>query len=301
MVGLSLALLVGLGGYELLGPEGRPGSPAGSWTLTPHQGLGAWVDAYDWTRELGGTAPAVDVDDIDAMATAGVQTVYIQTTHRRSAAVVMEPELLDELIDRAHLNRMHVVAWYLPTFVDVDADLERLVAAAALRVDGLGVDIESTDGVTDPAVRNQRLLALSRRLRDAVATDHVLAAITLSAVHVQAVNPAFWPNYPYAQLAETYDVILPMAYWTIRRDPYADGFRYVSENIGRIRSVVGPTVPVHVAGGLADGATVEDLAGMVRAIEEGGALGGSLYDWATSTPEQWRALAGLRALRSSGD
>ena len=47
----------------------------------------------------------VDLTDIDAMADAGVQTVYVQTSHDRSAADVIEPDRLDELIDRAHAER----------------------------------------------------------------------------------------------------------------------------------------------------------------------------------------------------
>lgn len=281
------------------GPD-RPGPPPGSWTLLPHQGLGAWVDAYDWTVELGGADPAVGPDEIDAMADAGVQTLYLQTGHRRSVHDVMEPERLDELIDRAHARGLHVVAWYLPTFVDPDRDLRRLLAAAALKVDGLAVDLEATD-VTDVVERNRRMLELGRRLRAALDDDQVLAAITLSAVHVQVVNPAFWPDYPWAELAADYDLIMPMAYWSIRRGELADGERYVRENVDRIRASTGdPAVPIHVIGGIADAASVADLEEMVAVVEERGALGGSLYDWATSNPAQWEALQPLRALRPGG-
>lgn len=47
--------------------------------MVVHEGLGAWVDVYDWTVELGGKEPTVDVEDIEAMADSGVQTVYLQT------------------------------------------------------------------------------------------------------------------------------------------------------------------------------------------------------------------------------
>ncbi len=36
---------------------------------------------------------------------------------------------------------------------------------------------------------------------------------------------------------------------------------------------------------------------MVAAIDAHAAPGGGLYDWATSTPEQWAALAPLRDLQ----
>jgi hypothetical protein len=189
------------------------------------------------------------------------------------------------------------VAWYLPTLLDIDDDLARLEAAAALRVDGLGVDIEST-AVEDPAERNRRLLELSRRLRASLGGDRTLAAITLSSVHVGVVNPAFWPDYPWIELAGTYDLLMPMAYWTLRRGDLRDGSRYISENVVRIRAEVGPTVPIHPIGGIADAASLDDLRGFLAAVDATDAIGASLYDWATSTPQQWRALAPLRDLRA---
>ena len=129
---------------------------------------------------------------------------------------------------------MHVVAWYLPTLVDVDRDLQRLLAAADLPVDGLGVDIEATD-VADPAERSQRVIDLSARLRSALGDDKALAAITLSGVHLQVVNPEYWPGYPWAEIGATYDAVLPMAYWSLRRGELRSGSRYVGENIDLVR------------------------------------------------------------------
>jgi hypothetical protein len=300
VVATTVVLLLGALGWRVFGPEGRPGRPPGSGTLVPYEGLGAWVDAYDWTNELGGASPSVDVTDIDAMAAAGVQTLFLQTSHRRSASTVMEPERLDELIDRAHRHHMHVVAWYLPTFVDLEVDLARLEAAAALEVDGLAVDIESVE-VADVAERNRRVLELSQRLR-AAEPERVLGAITLSSVHVQVVNPAFWLDYPYDQLADVYDVLLPMAYWSLRVGDLKDGERYVGENIDRIRAAIDdPDFPIHAVGGIASEVTPGDVTGMLRAIQARNVIGGSLYDWATSNPQQWELLQPLRSLRPGTD
>jgi hypothetical protein len=266
----------------------------GAWTLGPHRGVGVWLDVYDWTNELTGGQPSVQAADIDRMAELGIQTLYIQTAHRRSTADVIEPDRLMPFIDRAHARGMAVVAWYLPTLEDVTIDLRRLVAAARLPVDGLGVDIESR-AVADPAERTRRLLDLSARLRQAVG-PRALAAITPSAVHLQVINPSFWPGFPWPQLADVYDAILPMSYWSVRRSEWRSGERYVGENIDRIRASTGrPDVPIHAIGGIADAASVPDVEGMVRAIEARGILGGSLYDWDTSQPAQWDALRPLRA------
>ena len=232
------------------------------------------------------------------MADAGVQTLYIQTAHTRSATVgVMEPERLAPIIQRAHNHRMHVVAWYLPTFEDVDADLARLTESAALDVGGLAVDIEST-AITDIAERNRRLLDLSTRLRAAIGPDRVIAAITPSAVHLQVVNPTYWPAFPWPELAATYDAILPMSYWSIRKGDLRNAEPYTGDNLDRIRASTGdPDIPIVPVGGLAEDSTAADLEGMVAAIEKRQVPGGGLYDWASSTPEQWAVLAPLRDLQ----
>jgi len=267
-----------------------------AWTVTPYQGLGVWIDVYDWTDEITGGSPRVGVDTIDQMADQGIQTIYVQTSHRRSASDVMEPDRLLPMIDRAHARGMHVVAWYLPMFEDPALDLQRLVAASNLPVDGLGVDIESL-AIADPGERTRRLLDLSTQLRAAVGTK-AISAITPDAVVQQVINPGFWPGFPWPEVGQMYDVVVPMAYWSVRGQPeWRSGARYVAENIDRVRAATGrPDVPVHVAGGIADGVTAEDLIGMVDAITSRGALGGSLYDWATSNPSQWELLRALRVL-----
>lgn len=266
---------------------------AQSWTLGPYQGVGVWLDVYDWTNEITGGNPRVGPESIDQMADLGIQTLFIQTAHRRSAADVIEPDRLQQLIDRAHARGIAVVAWYLPSLVDVPTDLRRLVAASQLPVDGLGVDIEALD-VADPAERTRRLLELSTALRQAVG-PRALSAITPSAVHLQVVNPGFWPGFPWPELAATYDVIVPMSYWSVRRPEWRQGERYTGENVDRIRASTGRAdVAIHVAGGIADNVTTDDVAGMVRAIQGRSILGGSLYDWNTSQPWQWDLLRALR-------
>lgn len=270
-------------------------SPTGPWSLEAYRGLGAWVDVYDWSVEFTGGAPTVSLAQIDEMAQRGVQTLYIQTGHRRSGADIMEHQRLLDLINRAHSHGMQVVGWYLPMLEDLVTDLRRMVAPATqLPLDGFGVDIESL-AVRDVRERNHRLLTLSMRLRAALGPDKALSAITPSAVHVQVVNPGFWPDFPWAQLAGAYDVFQPMAYWSVRRTEWRNGERYIGENIDRIRIATGrPELPVHPVGGIADGASVPDVEGMLRASTSRGAIGLSLYDWRTSNPAQWAVLAPIR-------
>jgi hypothetical protein len=262
------------------------------WTLGPYQGVGVWLDIYDWTNIQTNGRPKVGIADLDIMSYLGIQTIYIQTAHRKFDADIIEGDRLGPFIDRAHALGMSVVAWYLPTLEDTFVDLRRLVGATNLPIDGLAVDIESL-AVGNPAERTRRLLELSTALRQVMGT-RAIGAITPSAVHLQVVNPNFWPGFPWPELGSTYDVIVPMSYWSVRRPEWRSGERYIGENIDRIRASTGrPDMPINVAGGIADGITLEDVSGMVRAIQARGIMGASLYDWNTSQPAQWDVLRAL--------
>jgi hypothetical protein len=295
--GVGLGLLAAGGVVAWVGRDEDDPRPDGAWTLRPYTGLGAWVDAYDWSRALGGPNPAVGPNGVEAMAAAGAQTLFLQTAHSRVDEDVLEPTRLQELIDGAHEAGLHVVAWYLPGFTDPAEDLRRLEASAALDVDGLAVDLEAVSE-EDVALRTTRMVELGTALREHVGEEKVLGAITLSTIHLQVVNPAYWPGYPYGELADVYDVVLPMAYWTQRKPDLRHGDLYSAQEIQRLRTAVGADIPVHLIGGLAEDASVADVQAMVATITEAGAIGGGLYDWATSTPQQWAALAPLQSLRT---
>ncbi len=260
--------------------------------LAPYDGLGTWVDAFDYgpAYQTGGHEPAVTPDDVDAMADAGVHTLYLQANRddERSPDGWVDEDLLAEFVVRAHERDMAVVGWYLPTFRSVRTDLGYVrdlldYEFAGHRLDGVGVDIEFTEAVPNPAVRNQRLLRLSERLTE-VAGPEPVSAIVLPPVLTEVVNPDFWPAFPWAELEPLYDIWLPMSYWTLRTETsgYNDGATYFTESVERMRADLGNEAAlVHGIGGIGDETTGEDLVAFVGALEEVGAVGGSIYDWAT--------------------
>jgi len=245
-----------------------------------------WSAAYDGTADL---QPA----DVDTMAAHGVQTLYIQTSRFNRDEDVLEPAVLRAWIDRAHANGIKVVGWYLPTHEDEARDLRRLVAAAQLPVDAIGVDIEST-AQTDVAERNRQLVDLSAQLRGSTAKP--MGAIVIPPVVTDILNRKYWPNFPWKAVANVYDVFLPMGYWTNRTgSDWRDAHTYTAKNIDLVRQLTGRPVPIHAVGGIADETTADDVAGLVAAVAERGALGGSLYDAKTTTnPDLWPALQPLR-------
>jgi hypothetical protein len=269
-----------------------PPAPAGS--IQPYVGLGTWVDVYDWSDYRGAT-PTVGPNEVDQMADAGVQTVFLQTAKGDTPDDINRRDLLLPIIDRAHARGMKVVAWYLPTLDDPANDLRRLIASANLDVDGLAVDIESRS-VSDVNERNRRLIDLSSQLRNAL-PGRAIGAIVLPPVVLEVVNTNYWPNFPYREILPFYDVWQTMGYWTNRKadSGYRDAYRYTDENMRRLRNNLGTDVPVHPVGGIGDQTTAGDIDAFLRASVEQHALGGSIYDWRTTKPEQWGKLRGFRA------
>jgi hypothetical protein len=264
--------------------------------LAPYAGLGTWIDVYDWSTTFNRGTQLVELADIDRMAASGVQTLYVQTSKWDAPTDVLEPERLLPLIHRAKAKGMHVVAWYLPTFVDPPADMGRLMAASRIPgVDALAVDIESLK-FADVPERNRRLLEISTNLRAAL-PGVALGAIPYPPVVTEVINPNLWPGFPWQALAPLFDVWLPMSYQSDRKPEsgYRDAYRYTAENIDRMRARLGrPDVPVHTIGGIADRTSPADVVAMVRAAAERKVLGGSLYDWRTTGPELWPALQPFR-------
>lgn len=277
-------------------PAQTPTRPvAGS--IEPYLGLGTWVDVYDWSHYKGST-PTVGPDQVDQMAAAGVQTLFIQTTKHDAPGPgdILEPDLLLPIIERAHRHGIEVVAWYLPTLEDPGNDLRKLVASANLDVDGIAVDIEARN-VRDVNDRNRRLIDFSSAARELL-PDRAISGIVLPPVLLEVVNPNYWPGFPWREIAPYYDVWQTMGYWTDRTwaSGHREAYSYTSENLRRLRANLGlPDALVHPVGGIGDETNDTDLDGFLRAAVEHRSIGGSIYDWRTTKPEAWGKLRGFRS------
>ncbi len=284
-------------------PLALPGG--GDFTVGAYEGLGTWVDVFDFVPayQQGGAAPTITAADVDVMAALGVRTIFLQAARNdaRTPEGIVAPDLLRPFLEKAHAHDMKVVGWYYPNFADVNLDLDRLKQivqfdAGGQRFDGVAVDIEDNQAVADPADRSARLVDLSKRLREAVGPDVAVGAIVMPAVQTEVVNPLYWPTFPWADLKPYYDVWLPMAYWNFRQDPYHSGYTYVTESVRRMRDLVGdPDLEVHPIGGIADVITEAEARDFVRALTDTDAVGGSLYDYRTTPGGVWGALRGVDA------
>jgi hypothetical protein len=226
----------------------------------------------------------------------GVTTLYLETSNYSQKIDLVRPQGLGRFLDAAHANGLRVVAWYLPSLANVARDLRRALAAIRFQspqgasFDSFALDIEAS--VVKPvAKRNARLLALSGRLRAAVGPDYPLGAI-IPAPRGMDLNPTYWPRFPYAALARSFDVFMPMGYFTYRFKSGAAARAYTAANVELLRERADDAdLAVHAIGGLAGAATVAQVRAFAAAAAAEGALGASLYDYASTSAAQWRALS----------
>jgi len=264
-------------------------------SVSAYQGAGAWVDIYS-TRALARPEAVVA-----KLAAERVPTLYLETAnHRQRRGVdIVHPGQTERFIDAAHARGIKVIAWYLPSFKDLDSDFRRSMAAIEFetargeRFDGFALDIESGE-VASVERRNARLLELSRDLRTAVGRNYALGAIVPDD-RSTAPSRSLWPRFPYRSVAQIYDVFLPMAYSTFRVKGPRAVRTYIRDNVTRIRARTGrPRVPVHIIAGLADGLSPAEAGAVADGATAARAWGASFYHFGLSGPEEWAALKRLR-------
>jgi hypothetical protein len=255
-----------------------------------YQGLGTWVDVWDGPVWANPEAAVARMRDL------GVTTLYLETGNYSQKVDLFRKAGIGRFVDAAHANGLRIVAWYLPSLQNLARDLRRSLAAVRFRspqgdsFDSFALDIEAKV-VPSAAKRSARLLALSAQLRAAVGNRYPLGAI-IPPPRGMDLNPKYWPGFPYEELTKAYDVFLPMGYFTYRVKTAAGAHEYTASNLQLLRERTGDDgLQVHAVGGLAAPATVAEVKGFARAAAEQGALGASLYDYATTSSAEWHALS----------
>lgn len=288
-MGLRLSVCLGALALILAVPAG---GAAHARDVSAYEGLGTWVDVWDATVWK---APEAAVDQMSAH---GVTTLYLETSNYTRTVDLFQPAGIGRFLDAAHEAGIRVVAWYLPSFANVARDLRRSLAAIRYRspggesFDSFALDIEASV-VKPAATRTARVLALAGRLRAAAGPSYPLGAI-IPAPRGMDLNPTYWPGFPYQQLAQSFDVFLPMGYFTYRFKTAAASRDYTQLNVDLLRERAGnEALPVHAVGGLASAASVAQVRAFAQTALEAGATGASLYDYASTKPAQWRALASV--------
>jgi hypothetical protein len=288
-IALALALLSLAGVATSSAPAGSPDRADAA--LQVYGGLGSWLDIFatgSWSR------PGAIVAAAQAY---GVGTLYLETSNYSQTSAIVRPAALGRFLDAAHAAGLRVVAWYLPGFVDPSLDARRALAAIRFRsshgaaFDSFALDIEASV-VSNVSLRNARLLALARLLRRSVGPAYPIGAIIPSPVGMQR-HPHYWPRFPYAALAGSFDAFLPMAYFSYYAHTPAAAYAYARDVVTAIRARTGdPDVLIHVIGGSSSVIPSANVSGFVRAVSDCGAQGISLYAFPETNAQEWSDLAG---------
>jgi hypothetical protein len=256
-------------------------------------GLGTWIDVYD--TALYGTPSLV----ASRLASRGVETVWVETSNDRSTVDLVDAVRLGRLVDALRSRSIRVVAWTLPGHDDQARDVRRALAMLRFRTpagaafDGVALDIESLRE-KNVARRTVRMLRLLDRLRaEAEQTATPVAAIAYPPRALER-HARWWPGFPWAEVARRVDAIVPMLYTGGGFRGYDATYGYVARSLRLLRAAIGPDLPVHAAGGVANRMTAEELQGFTDAVTDDGTVTGwSLYDLQTTTTTGWIALARL--------
>lgn len=263
--------------------RGRPAPPD---PLAAYRGLGAWVDLFDYGHP--DSLPPITV--VDELAARGVRTLFLQTSRWTHAGDLTRPAEADAFLEAAHARGVGVVGWYLPGFADVERDVRASLAVLAHRTpsgegfDGFAADIEDDRAVDGDRGRFDAGIAeYARRLREA-APGAVLGAIVPDAKNNERASSR-WAGFPWPEIAARFDVVLPMAYWSVTKAascPGYDAAAYIREVAGKTRALMVEARPLHLIGGIADCIQPDEVPAYVDAAREAGSIGGSLYDFLTT-------------------
>ena len=259
--------------------------------LTAFRGLGSWLDVFDHTND-----PSTVVPLVRSMHAKGTKTLYLETARYSTKGDFEYPKAMGAALDEAKKLGMRVIAWYPPDFKDVKADLQRSIAAIEYRspggnrFDAFAADIEYTAGVPDHAKRNKLTVDYSKTLRHAAGKTYPLAAIVIPPSWLER-SPERWPDFPWKQVGSSYDLVMPMEYWTaIGKDPKT-AYDLTKTDTEKTRTLTGR--PVHIIGGLGQDADAKQTASYVKAVKASGSLGGGLYDFRTTRSDVWEELRKL--------
>lgn len=256
--------------------------------ITVFGGLATWIDVYDTALYASPNAVAA------RLAARGVRAAWIETANDRSTVDVVDAARLGVFVDALHARGIRAVAWYLPGHDDQARDVRRSLAMLRFRTpsggafDGVALDIESLRE-KNVARRTARMTALLTRLRREAGSTP-LAAITYPPRALER-HATWWPGFPWTTVAARVDALVPMLYTGGGFKGYDATYGYVARSLRLLRAAVGPDVPLHAAGGVANRMTPEELKAFADAVvDHGGVIGWSLYDLQTITGAGWRAL-----------
>lgn len=255
-------------------------------------GKGMWI--YEFPRTEGG-----NMDAIVAKAKAtGITHVYPRMGSHWDGFNARQH--FDAFLPKAHAAGLLVFGWDFPRLGNsLPSDIERArtminyTSPSGDRLDGFSADIETINegSHVSPDIAS----AYGKALREIAGPDFTLIAT------VPRPSPRHRPDYPYAQIVESFDAIAPMIYW-LNRQPDTDviGAMDILSQFGKPVFPVGQAYDGKPEGGRAGVPPPEELQRFMRTSLAKGATGVSFWSWQAADRPAWDAIRDAWEYRGPG-
>ncbi|HEX5416982.1 MAG TPA: hypothetical protein VFZ25_15065, partial [Chloroflexota bacterium] len=264
--------------------DGRP-------IWSPVTGKGMWVPI-----------PLLQMTSPEALVSAaselGLTHLYVEVGS--SGGGFYGTSQLDRLVPVAHAHGIAVIGWVMTTLDDLPGDVALCKQIASYRspdggrLDGIAPDIEHN--MYPPDVKT-----FAQVLRYQVGPKELLVGVIYPA------GTWIGQQHPIVgALSRSFNVLAPMDYWHDDRGHFSDALiqSFVAKSVSDIHQIAGPNYPVAVVGQAydpfardgtgADNPAGHEVTAALAAARRSGAIGVSLFQWGTTTPDEWNALREFR-------
>ncbi len=244
-------------------------------------GKGMWM--WQPFKSDGGDVKAI----INRAKAVGLTHIYVRTGSSWDGFYA--GPFLDKILPAAHAAGIRIYGWDFPRLIDVQADVQRALAAIAYetptkqRIDGFAADIETRSEGT--AITAEAVTAYGAALRAGAGASYPLIACVP--------RPSAWTKsfFPYAQTVSSFDAIAPMVYWLNRQaDTDVAGALADLTPLGKPIFPIGQAFDGAPEGGRPGVPSREELMTFMRVAHADGASGVSFWSWQAADQQAWDAI-----------
>jgi hypothetical protein len=268
--------------------EAAPPAPEPSSAVVDAAAKGLPVGKGMWTwlpeRTEGGNADAIVARSLEI----GLTHIYVRTGS--SWQDFNNADFLNRILPAAHNAGLKVYGWDFPSLKDIPKDINRGLMAIGYvtpdghRLDGFVPDIETAKEGTN--LHADTVRAYMTGLRTPIGSFPLIVCVPRPSQRLMT------GAFPYREAIEHADAVAPMIYW-LNRQPETDtwaAFDYLYQ-FGKPIIPVGQGYDGGPEGGRPGPPPADEIDRFMKASEDKGGIGASLWSWQHVSPEIWYAIS----------
>ena len=240
---------------------------------------------------------------VEQAAKAGLHYIELRTAYGAYWEIDANSKpVIDSVIDGLAARGIGTVGWTVPrqaSYEDLLASVRtayyRTAKGTPLR--GLAIDYERGEEFMHDCPEGCKAIAdYANRLREALGPNYKIVA-TIEDPFLEHLDNT---KYPYKAIAQTMDVLQPMAYWRMMSRNSMDVAKMnalLQGSYQKTLQVSGRNLPVSIGGqtspeGKLGNPPPDEITASLAQAKALGAIGECFFDWDGTLPEQWDAIAG---------